>query len=940
MASGNAQGTGNDGVVTGTEKLGERMVFGPFCLSPGARLLTKRGEPVPIGGRSFDLLVALTEQPGQVLSKRDLLKRVWSDVVVEDGSLRFHMAGLRKLLGDGEGGTRYIATQVGVGYAFVAPIERVGPVDDAPAPLPQPVITGAIKTKVAASATNLPPRLPHLVGRERDIRLLTERAERSRLFTIVGPAGVGKTSLAVEIGHRAAADYGDSIAFVDFSMLENPAVVPSMIAGAMGLIVQGEDPLAVILGHIRDRRFLLVLDNCEHVIERTALMVEGIIDGTTNTRILATSREPLRVRGEHIHRLDALGYPEDPDTLTMEQLLAYPAVELFCERAAAADSGLVLNEETVRLIGGMCRRLDGMALPIELAAVRAATHGIAATAQQLGERFSLGWTGRRTAQRRQRTLQATLDWSYELLSGVERIVFERVAIFVGPFSIDAALEIASDEAIGLDDIAAALDELTSKSLVNAQRSGGAGMYRLLEMTRAYAREKLRARGVGDYAAVSRRHASFYLRELEAIAEQDEGALEDPRPLRLQLGNIRSALDWTFSAHGDVKIGVRLAAASAPVFLNLSHLIECQNWCTRALGGIAEAERGTALELELQGALGISLTFARGKSAAAGEALARALNVATLLEDSRNQLWMLGRLYIFHLWIGEYAVAMVHAKRAVDVAKRVGSDEALSIAYSLSGTSFHLAGDQRRAQRELELSLDKSSPSLRSSTIRHGFVHRTRTGIALAQSLWISGEAEKAVRIARQMVSEATQRENAATQCVALIWAIFIYLWTDNFDAAESGLETLTKCAESNVLEPYIAIASGLRGEMAIQQGHAENGVSAIEECLCRLRAVRYELLTTPFTMALARGLLLTSRLQEARALLEPAILRCEESGELFAMPELLRIKAAIAHRLDDDLAASEAILGEAIALARDQGAHAWERKAGADLSALTGAHAS
>ncbi|ETI63075.1 transcriptional regulator [Sphingobium sp. C100] len=909
---------------------GERRSFGPFCLSPHERLLTQDGKPVQIGGRSFDILVALTEQPGQVLSKRDLLKGVWSDVVVEDGSLRFHMAGLRKLLGDGKGGARYIATQVGVGYAFVAPVERLASVAQA-AVAPN---AGEIAIKTTASANNLPPRLPHLFGRERDISLLKERLAAVRLLTIVGPAGVGKTSLAVESGHQVADDFDGRVAFVDFSMLENPAIVPSMIAGAMGVAAQSDDPLAAIIAHVRGRSFLLVLDNCEHVIEAAAKGVECIIDQAPHMRVLATSREALRVRGEHVHRLDALAYPPDPGALTMAQLRAYPAVELFCERAAAAYSALEMDEETVRFIAGMCRQLDGMALPIELAAVRAATHGIPATARQLGNRFSLGWPGRRTAGPRQHTLQATLDWSYDLLSNVERTVFARLAIFVGPFSIDAALDVVSDDGIGLDEVAVALGELTSKSLVNADRSSGAGMYRLLEMTRAYGRGKLRELGEIDYGTAASRHATFYLRELEAIADQDEAALEDLKSLRQQLGNIRSALDWSFSPDGDLKIGVRLAAASAPVFLNLSHLIECRAWCTRALD-VKEVSRSPELELELQGALGLALMFTHGNIGTAGNALDRALELATELEDRWNQLRMLARLHIFHKRLGDYGVARSHAERAIEVAARIGDDEALSVALSLSGISNYLAGDLARARQELERAMEICGPSLRSRTIRYGFDNRSRTGIALAFTLWLLGEAEQAAGVARQTVLEAARLQHAVTQSIALVWSLVIHLWMHDLDVAEEALDALAASAETNALDPYIAAANGFRGELSFQRDHAPGALDAISESLDRLRAARYELLVTPFTITLAQDLLLALRFGEARDLVAPALARCEAIGERFAIPELLRIKARIIHRLDGDVVTSEALLRDSIALAREQGARAWERLAYHDLAALT-----
>lgn len=905
------------------QQLGEGICFGPFCLSPGERLLTKRGKAVEIGGRSFDLLVVLTEQPGRVLSKRELLKRVWSDVVVEDGSLRWHMASLRKLLGDGVDGARYIATQVGVGYAFVAPIERQGDTasprltDEGPRP---------------AGGTNLPAHLPHLIGRERDVAFLTERIADTSLFSIIGPAGVGKTSLAVEIGRQLAGKFDNQVAFVDFSMIENPAVVPSMIAGAMGIAVQSEDPLAVILGHIRDRPFLLILDNCEHVIEPVASVVEQIVEAAHQARVLATSREPLRVRGEHILRLDALGYPEDLSGLTRDQLLAFPAVQLFCERATAADSALVIDEDAARLITEMCQRLGGMALPIELAAVRVATHGVAATARQLGERFSLGWAGRRTAQPRQQTLQAALDWSYDLLSGVERTVFESLSVFVGPFSIDAALEVIADVGIGSDEIAAALDSLTSKSLIAPDRSRRTDTYRLLEMTRAYARAKLSERGAERQSAVARRHAAFFLAELEAAEEEDEGMLQDTKPLRQQLGNIRSALDWSFGSSGDPRIAVRLAAASAPVFLNLSHLIECRTWCARALAGIDEAQRDTGLELELQAALGITLMFTRGNSEAAGDALGRALEIATALDDKWNQLRLLGRLHIFHERIGEYTAALRYAEQAVEVAEIIAMPEAIGVAYSLSGISHHLAGDQKRARRDLELSLSKSPASARSRTIHYGFDHRNRSGIALARTLWLCGHADQAGRLARDVVREAAGLDHSVTHCIALIWSLSISLWMEDFAAAEEDLATFTQCAEVNALGPYIIAAAGLRGELEIQRGRTGDALGAVEESLSRLRAARYELLTTPFSIALVKGLLLDSRLDEARDLVATTLANCDANGERFAVPELLRLKAEVVRLSEGASDASIALLEDALTLSRAQGARAWELKVATDLA--------
>ena len=380
------------------------------------------------------------------------------------------------------------------------------------------------------------------------------------------------------------------------------------------------------------------------------------------------------------------------------------------------------------------------------------------------------------------------------------------------------------------------------------------------------------------------------------------------------------------------MAVRLAAASAPVFLNLSHLIECRTWCTRALGDIMDDQRGSALELELQAALGITLMFTRGNSEAAGNALARALEIATALDDKWNQLRLLGRLHIFHERVGEYAVAMRYAERAVAVAEVIGAPETIGVAYSLSGISHHLAGDQKTARHALELSLQMSPPSARGRTIHYGFDHRNRSGIAMARTLWLSGDAEQAGRLARQFVREAARLDHPLTHCIALIWSRSVFLWMEDFAAAEADLAAFTECAEVNALGPYIAAAAGFRGELDIQRGRTGDALGAVEESLSRLRAARYELLTTPFSIALARGLAAESRTGEALALVDATLACCEANGERFAVPELLRLKAGIV-RSTGAKDTGIALLEEALALSREQGARAWELRVAADLAA-------
>jgi predicted ATPase len=328
-----------------------------------------------------------------------------------------------------------------------------------------------------------------MIGRERDLDLLAERVAAARLLTIVGPAGVGKTSLAVELAHALDARFAHGTDVVDLAAVGDPDDLAAAVARALGLEVDVDGAAAAVLEHLRGQRRLLVLDTCEHLVQAVADFVERIAATAPEVHVVATSRQPLRARNEHVHRLAPHAVPADIGTADRETLLACSAVQLFLHHATTAGGAVGEDLETLRTIAGMCRRLDGAALAIELAAVRAATHGIEATARMLGERLSLLWPGRRTASPRQRTLKASLDWSHDLLSAAERRVFEGLSSLAGPFSLDAALEAVTGDGLDVAEAAAALDELAEKSLILPRD----GEYHWSETTRLYARERLEAR---------------------------------------------------------------------------------------------------------------------------------------------------------------------------------------------------------------------------------------------------------------------------------------------------------------------------------------------------------------------------------------------------------------------------------------------------------------
>jgi predicted ATPase len=676
---------------------------------------------------------------------------------------------------------------------------------------------------------------------------------------------------------------------------------------------------------------LLILDNCEHVIELASLLAEQIYQSAPKTRLLVTSREALRVEGEHVHRLAPLGYPSASLALSLAELLHYPAPSLFVDRASAGGHDLHLTDADVPVIAEICEKLDGIALAIELAAGRVATYGLQRTAELLKLRLSIAWVGRRTAQPRQQTLQATLDWSYNLLSLLEKRAMNRLAIFVGQFSLAAARAVLlgseSDPELALS----AIDSLIAKSLLTIDRSGEQSCYRLLEVTRTYGFEKLTVSGEVDMIAA--RHAAYYadlgLREVPRRLTEAETATS----ARDHLDNARAALEWSFGPTGDLTIGVRLAAASAPLLERLSLLSECRRWCQRAVENIDQVPAGQSTELELQAALGLSLMFTQGNSDATGVALRRALTIAEQRGDRWNQLRLLGRLHIFDERIGDFDQSLVWAERANRVAMGMGEPEALGVSNSLLGVAYHLMGDQAAARSALEQAMLHRPTARRGSSVYYGFDHGNRAGITLARTLWLQGSYARSRELTNRIVEEAAWLDQPITLCMALIGAITIDLIAGVLDGAEMSLNRFIAQAETHALGPYLTVGEGLKGELALKRGDVTAGVAAIEACLIRVRAARYEVLTTEFNSALAEGLAKLGRAEEALQLINETIAQNEKGGEHYAMPELLRIQAGLAGaagREDEH----EAILLRSLDWSRRQGALTWELRAAKDLARL------
>jgi predicted ATPase/DNA-binding winged helix-turn-helix (wHTH) protein len=890
----------------------DAVSFGNFRLYPSERRLEQDGQPLRIGDRALDVLIALTERPGEVVSKEELTTRVWSDVTVEESALRVHVAGLRKVLGDGKNGARYVKNVTGRGYAFVAVVSRT--VVSEPSPR---------SARQTAPTSKLPCRLERMIGRDEVVRELSMQVVRKRFVSIVGPGGIGKTTVAIAVAHALLPDFAEDVRFVDLGSVIDFSHAPVAIASSLGLAVSGDNVADGLAAFLRDRRALIVLDCCEHVIDTVAPIAERISRDVVGMHILATSREPLRVEGEQVYRVLPLETPPEGDQLSASDAMSFSAVQLFVERATARGACLSLSDADAPLVAEMCRRLDGIALAIEFAASRVDAHGIHGTASLLENRFKLVWHGRRTALPRHQTLTALLDWSYNLLGDLERSLLRRLSLFVGVFSLDAVAALAND--VDADEAVDALGSLVDKSLVASVRVAGNGaVYRLLDTTRAYAQAKLEESG--ERQAVAARHAVCLCELLEQESRKRSGFRE--RALADQLGSVRAALEWAFSQNGDRNLGTRLVAASVPMFMDLSLLPECHHRVELALSSLEPVERGTHREMNLQAALGTAAMFTHGNGPDVRAALERGIALADAVDEPREQLRLLGAVHIFLTRTGEWDDSLAAARRAEQVAARMPGDPAARLfAEWMIATSQHLLGDQVDAELRCRTARNPSPVSPSTAMLHFGFDHRIRALIVLGRSLWLLGRVDDALRLATDTLRDAALVGQPTTVAISFIYTFSVYFWSGDLDAATRVVDGLLAHAEKHSLGPYYAVALAHKGELLIKRGDA-SGIALLRDATETLETGRHLLLQSTFYSALAEGLASVGRFAEALTTIDRAMAATKNNGRSFDAPEMLRIRGCLlGAKPDPDEDAAERHFLEALDHARRQRALGWELRA-------------
>ena len=766
------------------------LSFGPFSLFAAERMLKKAGENIPLGGRALDILIALAERGGEVVTHNELITSVWPDVTVEHANLRVHIAALRKALGDGQDGARYVTNVAGRGYCLVSPVTRLTPEQPAPA---------TTRTTNAERVQKLPPRPARMVGRDGTVRALEQQLQMWRFVSIVGPGGVGKTTVAISVAHTLIDGFHGAVFFVDLSALTDPRLVPTAVASALGFTVQTQDPLMGLSAFIGDKKILLVLDSCEHVIGVAAALAECVVSEAPQAHILATSREALRVEGEHVHLLYSLDCPPEDADLTAMEALQYPAAQLFMERAAASGYAAALSDIDAPTVARVCRRLDGIALAIELAASRVGTVGIGGTAELLGNQFSMLWYSRRTALPRHETMNAMLDWSYKLLSEHEKLALCQLSVFIGDFTLQAADAVTSGTELGDADIVDAVASLVEKSLISTIVINKSTSYRMLDTTRAYAATKLEERGEAD--CIARRHAIFYSKFLEndEIIQslfREHGLSE----YASHIGNVRAALGWALSDRGDVTVGIELATWAAPLFIGLSLLEECKGWCGRALAALDDTNRGTRQEMIFREALAVSSMFTSGHSNQVRAEYERGLALAEAFEDSARQVRLFAGLNLFLTRLGDIRGALAVAEKTRKIAQAAKHPAGTVWAEWWGSIAHHFLGDQAASQLHCERGLALANELGTFNADFFGFDNRVSALVCLTRTLWLRGFPDQALKIMQRAIDQAASRNHPFPICVSLVYATTFLLWTGNLPRAGDLIEQLIVHAGRTRLE--------------------------------------------------------------------------------------------------------------------------------------------
>lgn len=903
----------------------DAFLFGPFHLHPGERTLRKDGTVVSLGSRAFDMLVAMVEDDGKILTPVELMAIAWPGLIVEDSNVRVQVATLRRTLGCGRDGARYIANVAGRGYCFVAPVKRIESPEHLSPSTSEPGVApgtsrsiGGTQSPGYLSAFPLP--LLGAIGREECVAELAQVVQESRLTTVVGAAGAGKTTLAVLVSHAIDA-FDGAMFFVDLSIVDRDDMVVEAVASAIGYMPSGGDLLSGLLELLSARRTLIVLDNCEHVIAAAASLCLRLVQGTRSVSILTTSREALRVKDEFAYLLRPLASPPRAELLTAKQAMAWPAIQLFMERAREGGARGTLSDDDAQIVAALCHQLDGNPHAIGLVASRVGIYGIQGVADLFASQFALHWRGRRDDNPRHQTVEALIDWSHNLLPERDRLVLYRLSVFSGAFPIEAAVAVTADTAVDAFQVREAIGNLVDKSLLAISLENGEAHARLLETTRAYAIARLARVSGGDQFA--RRHALYYAEQLRKLSEDQVTSRARSAHLRtLEIGNIRTAIEWAFSAGRDPALATTMWCMAAPVFLEAGLVRECRRTCERTINELPIQLRSTQSELRLLDLTAITY-FAGADYDAMKQVLERGLELSRQLGDIESTFHFFAGLHLQMITNGEFQNSLSICEQYSSLAITSGGTTEAAISGWMEGSSKHYVGDLVGADAEYAASAQLVAQHELRPLHYFETMEEIISGINTARVKWALGMSTQALQLALDVIRAGHSLPGTLAMRVTLCFHIL--LSHGLYEQAKELIEDLENLSIDYNTSVRRQVLNVVKGFLFSHLGQSEAAIDRLQQCLAMLPPPKMSVVRTDALQALAESQRARGNLTGALDSINEAIDLSEETKGKFSFPDLLRTKAEVLMSLPDvEPGAVEAALSEAERCAREQGALTWE----------------
>lgn len=894
--------------------------FGPFRLVPRRQLLLLDGRPVKLGGRAFELLQALVQRSGELVSKDELMEAAWPGTFLHDSNLKVNMWSLRRSLGDTQVEPVYIATVARRGYKFIADVQAsIGEIADDLA-------------RVGPVGLSRPPMVRGVVGREAEIAGIAEALIKRRHITLGGAGGVGKTTVAIAAAQVFASRCRDGVCFVDLATIADPMLFGAALVTALGIRGNSDNGMTAVLDYLRLRQMLVVLDNCEHVLPAATMFAARFVTDTSSSSLLATSREPLGTPAEHLVRLGPLGLPRPGCALAADRAIKFPGVQLLVGRAAEWSDYQFVDDDC-DAVARICHALDGLPLAIELAAAQIGRFTPRQLLALLDQNLGFRAPAIDPVTPRHETLMATIDWSFKLLSQHDARLFGLLSVFSDAFEAEDAIFVAETAGLTPVDVVTGLGSLVAKSLLSAQAGGGNLRYRLLDSTRRYAAERRLADPASGQALS--RHAQRVL----ALFEQSEEEWNWREPADWterylgRIADLRAALSWAFGADGDAVLGIRLTVAGITLWSETSILSEAQARLETALGLAKSIACDELLRAKLACALGWSLFYARKLSNENELAWLDAIAFSRSAGDVEYQQRALVGFAFYLLQIGQIPRAITHLEEATALGNRDRDLTATSEADRAWAWAQAFAGELSKSRLVLDrLAATYSLAEGRSRKDANEVYRFITVRFNLPFVAWMQGQADYAAKLAHDAVEAADRGGHWVSQSNALgLAALPVSLETGNLAALENYTARLRRNLERERISRWIPVERYFSACLRDLRGdpHAVEDIrAAIEELI----ECRFLMRIGSYLATLARAYLRQGRIEEAHKAIATAIHRQESQGERWCRSELQRVEASVLLHAGEPLLA-ESRLEQALAEARAIGAKTFELRIATDLAA-------